>query len=272
MWRWCQRLFCSKGCRLWNLLIWSWSVDCCSLHIRRARYSLRSGSYQGGTLCVGDVLQCFEVHGSLLNRRVLVSDAVVLGGNQHFRWPSEKTWTSAKIRKTFQFFVIDFFLITVVALFIGRTGAAKILNPNPPPNRLATLAFYFSIFGQLILNIIFQVVEQNNCISSFYWFQVVPFLLVRAQSWYVPAPEHADGHKTMIGTTVFMASCCMYLGYAFVYSKPHPYRLPVYTNYWLCSVVLVLFCVSNKFHSHQWHIISSWTWLWFSQISGCCLS
>ncbi|CZR14628.1 Cation-transporting ATPase [Caenorhabditis elegans] len=124
-----------------------------------------------------------------------------------------------------QFLYIDLVLITLVALFLGNTEASRKLSGIPPPRRLATSAFYFSVFGQMFFNIITQTTG---------------YLLVRGQSWYVPNPEELDNTTTMIGTTVFFTSCCMYLGYAFVYSKGHPYRRSVFTNWLLCGIIFVI--------------------------------
>ncbi|CAI2356256.1 unnamed protein product [Caenorhabditis sp. 36 PRJEB53466] len=131
-----------------------------------------------------------------------------------------------------QFLYIDFVLITLVALTLGYTAAATKLSAKPPPDRLANSAFYFGVFGQLIINIITQVAG---------------FLLIRAQPWYVPNKESLDDHTTMIGTAVFMVSCNMYLGYAFVYSKGHPYRRLVFTNWLLCTSVLVIGIINMIF-------------------------
>uniref|UniRef100_A0A8R1DVA3 Cation-transporting ATPase n=1 Tax=Caenorhabditis japonica TaxID=281687 RepID=A0A8R1DVA3_CAEJA len=131
-----------------------------------------------------------------------------------------------------QFLYIDFVLITIVALTLGNTAAAKNLRKIPPPPRLATLGFYFSVFGQLAINIVTQVAG---------------FLLTRAQQWYIPNPEELDNHQTMIGTAVFFTSCCMYLGYAFVYSKGHPFRRPVYTNWLMCITIFIIFLVNLFF-------------------------
>lgn len=78
--------------------------------------------------------------------------------------------------------------------------------------------------------------------------QTTGYLLVRGQSWYVPNPEELDNTTTMIGTTVFFTSCCMYLGYAFVYSKGHPYRRSVFTNWLLCGIIFVIGAVCQLAH------------------------
>ncbi|KAF1748434.1 hypothetical protein GCK72_024901 [Caenorhabditis remanei] len=124
-----------------------------------------------------------------------------------------------------QFLYIDLILITIVALFLGNTAAANKLSPLPPPGRLATSSFYFSVFGQLVINIVTQTAA---------------YVLVRAQPWYIPNPEALDNTTTMIGTTVFFTACSMYLGYAFVYSRGWPFRRSVFTNWPLCLTVAIL--------------------------------
>ncbi|UMM42643.1 hypothetical protein L5515_018393 [Caenorhabditis briggsae] len=124
-----------------------------------------------------------------------------------------------------QFLWIDFVLITLVALFLGNTRAATKLSPTAPPNRLATSSFYFSVFGQLVINILSQA---------------LPYLLVRSRSWYIPNPEALDNTTTMIGTAMFYTTCMTYLGFAFVYSKGFPYRRAVFTNLPLCLIIFVI--------------------------------
>uniref|UniRef100_A0A1I7USD6 Cation-transporting ATPase n=1 Tax=Caenorhabditis tropicalis TaxID=1561998 RepID=A0A1I7USD6_9PELO len=124
-----------------------------------------------------------------------------------------------------QFLYIDLVLITLVALFLGNTGASKKLSASPPPSRLATSSFYFSVLGQLALNIATQVPA---------------YVIVRSQSWYVPNPEELDNTTTMIGTAVFYTSCMMYLGYAFIYSKGYPYRRSIFTNWLLIAIIFVI--------------------------------
>ncbi|EGT45878.1 hypothetical protein CAEBREN_18457 [Caenorhabditis brenneri] len=128
-----------------------------------------------------------------------------------------------------QFLYIDLVLITLVALFLGNTAASTKLSAIPPPSRLATSAFYFSVFGQLFLNIATQVPG---------------YVLVRAQKWYIGNPEALDNTTTMIGTAVFFTSCCMYLGYAFIYSRGHPYRRSIFTNYYLCGIIFIIGCIN----------------------------
>lgn len=134
-----------------------------------------------------------------------------------------------------QFLYIDLGLITTVALFLGNTRAAKKLHPIPPLRRLAGPSFYFSVFGQMFIEIAAQTTA---------------YLLILHQKWYIPNPDALDNTTTMIGTAVFYTSCMMYLGLAFVYSKGHPHRRSVFTNWQLC-VCVAIFTAVNLFFMYS---------------------
>ncbi|CAB3400144.1 unnamed protein product [Caenorhabditis bovis] len=137
-------------------------------------------------------------------------------------------WISTNITDG-QFLYIDFILITVVAMFLGNTGPANKLSLIPPPSRLATLCSVCSVIGQLLIN---------------FGAQLIAVFITISQPWYTKYIEDEDHLNSYEGTALFAVSSFMYLAFAFVYSKGAPYRRPVFTNYALCGVTLIIGAVT----------------------------
>ncbi|CAL4093252.1 unnamed protein product, partial [Meganyctiphanes norvegica] len=126
-----------------------------------------------------------------------------------------------------QFLWIDLFLITVFAVFFGRTDSYKgPLAAYSPPAALLSLAPIMSI-----------LIHMSVIIS----FQTFAFFYVQEQSWYVPfnATTNDDilaGHENY---AVFSISQFQYIVLALVFSRGPPFRQPVYTNFWLIGSVII---------------------------------
>lgn len=123
-----------------------------------------------------------------------------------------------------QFLYIDFVLITIVALALGNTAASEKLSARMPPSRLMSYSSVASVLGMLLIGV-----------SS----QVFIFFNVEAQSWYVPYVE-SEYVPSMKGTALFSVTSLFYLSLAVVYSPGAPYRKPIYTNWLLCSTILII--------------------------------
>ncbi|PAV66088.1 hypothetical protein WR25_19898 [Diploscapter pachys] len=89
-----------------------------------------------------------------------------------------------------QFLYVDLFLITITALFLGSNPAADELHVYPPPNRLMTLSSFFSVVGQLVINL---------------GAQTFIYLNVQTQSWFypyaIPAKDSDDADLTSFEAT-----------------------------------------------------------------------
>lgn len=126
-----------------------------------------------------------------------------------------------------QFLWVDLFLITVFAVFFGRTDSFKgPLAAYSPPAALLSLAPIMSI-----------IIHMAVIIS----FQTFAFFYVQEQSWYVPFNVTTNddilaGHENY---AVFSISQFQYIILALVFSRGPPFRKPVYTNYWLIGSIIV---------------------------------
>lgn len=133
-----------------------------------------------------------------------------------------------------QFLWIDLFLITVFAIFFGRTDSYKgPLASYSPPAALLSLAPVMSILLHMLIVISFQ---------SF------SFFYVQSQPWYTPyntslAEEDIyGGHENY---AVFSVSQFQYIVLALVFSRGPPFRQHVYTNFLLTGsfIVMTICCV-----------------------------
>lgn len=126
-----------------------------------------------------------------------------------------------------QFLWIDLFLITVFAIFFGRTDSYKgPLASYSPPAALLSVAPIMSI-----------VIHMMTVIG----FQTFCFFYVQEQPWYVPfnqttSDEIYAGHENY---AVFSVSQFQYIVLAVVFSRGPPFRKPFYTNYLLSVSILV---------------------------------
>lgn len=126
-----------------------------------------------------------------------------------------------------QFLWIDLFLITIFAIFFGRTKSYKgQLAPYSPPASLLSLAPIMSI----VLHIMLVIGFQTFC-----------FFYVQEQPWFVPfnsstSEDILAGHENY---AVFSVSQFQYIILALVFSRGTPFRRPIYTNYFLTGSLIV---------------------------------
>ncbi|XP_068211520.1 polyamine-transporting ATPase 13A3 isoform X2 [Palaemon carinicauda] len=127
-----------------------------------------------------------------------------------------------------QFLWIDLFLITVFAIFFGRTDSYKgPLASYSPPAALLSVAPILSI-----------IIHMATVIG----FQTFCFFYVQEQPWYVPfnqttADDIYAGHENY---AVFSVSQFQYIVLAVVFSRGPPFRKSFYTNYLLSASILVM--------------------------------
>ena len=79
-------------------------------------------------------------------------------------------------------------------------------------------------------------------------FQVITLMYAKKQPWFVPTdPNNPDIKKNSIsmeGTSVFLISIYQYVAMAFVFSKGPPYRQPIYYNFLLIIVFVILTAIN----------------------------
>ena len=132
----------------------------------------------------------------------------------------------------FQFLYIDLFLITVFAIFFGRTESyKKNLHPTPPPASLISI----TPIASLLLHMFLVVGFQTFC-----------FFYVQTQPWYVPfnattSEDILAGHENY---AVYSVSQFQYIILAVVFSRGPPYRQRIFSNYLLCGSLVIMTVVS----------------------------
>lgn len=134
-----------------------------------------------------------------------------------------------------QFLWIDLFLITVFAIFFGRTDSYKgPLASYSPPAALLSFAPVMSILLHMLIVISFQS-------FSFYY--------VQHQAWFVPyntTLAEEDIYGAYENYAVFSVSQFQYIVLALVFSRGPPFRQHVYTNFLLTGsfIVMSICCVA----------------------------
>ncbi|CAD6192928.1 unnamed protein product [Caenorhabditis auriculariae] len=136
-------------------------------------------------------------------------------------------WISNSFTQT-QFLFIDLCIITLLAVLFGKTKAYPRLAAKPPPARILSISSMVSLFGQLIIGGIAQLIVFN---------------LVALQPWFVPYdPPTGDGpedRRSMQGTAIFYVSVFQYIVLAGIYSKGPPYRSSILSNRPLCLAIVL---------------------------------
>ncbi|OMH83716.1 putative cation-transporting ATPase [Zancudomyces culisetae] len=122
-----------------------------------------------------------------------------------------------------QFLFIDLFIIVPLAIAMAGTLPFSRIAIKPPTASLVGKQVLTSLFGQVILVIIFQLIGYN---------------LVKRQPFYTPPdmynPDRGKGEHILVesfeNTTLFMISLFQYIYIGWVFTIGPPYRQPVYTN------------------------------------------
>jgi len=131
----------------------------------------------------------------------------------------------------FQFLYIDLIVILPLSLCMALTAASEHLARKAPTGNLLSPTITISLFGQIAIQGIFQVLV---------------YLVLRTQSWYVPPqpavasaePKLTDSPGPMItsdyvrpeSTTLFLFSCFLYMSGSVVFSIGRDYRKSMFTN------------------------------------------
>ncbi|XP_064459602.1 polyamine-transporting ATPase 13A3-like isoform X2 [Ornithodoros turicata] len=129
-----------------------------------------------------------------------------------------------------QFLYVDLFLITLFAAVFGRTRPSPVLDKSPPPLSLMGLTPLVSILSQILLVVLAQMSG---------------VLLLWRQSWYQPHIQVDGGDEDeelacQDNYVVFAVSVFQYITLAVIFSKGHPYRKTIFSNYWFLSSLVLM--------------------------------
>ncbi|XP_075914588.1 polyamine-transporting ATPase 13A2-like [Petromyzon marinus] len=119
-----------------------------------------------------------------------------------------------------QFLFVDLFVVTTLAVLIGRVGPHATLGSRRPHGSLLACAVLGSLLGQALLQAAVQLAA---------------LLLLRQQAWFTPLDPGGgdDVAKTVASyenTVIFCSSSFQYLIVATALSQGRPFRRPIYTN------------------------------------------
>jgi cation-transporting ATPase 13A3/4/5 len=126
-------------------------------------------------------------------------------------------------------------------LIVARTKAEDKLSRKTPTSDLLSIRVLLSLFGQVGLQLAFQVFI---------------FLNVRAQSWYQkPAAEPGlEIISSYENAVLFRFSIFVYLFLSWILSIGRPFRRPLLTNvpFTISALILGGCCATLLFLSHPW--------------------
>ncbi|XP_047459083.1 cation-transporting ATPase 13A2 isoform X2 [Mugil cephalus] len=126
-----------------------------------------------------------------------------------------------------QFLYFDLFLVTLLAIVMGKGGPSNELYPCRPPASLLALPVLGSLFIHTCLIILGQVAA---------------LLITISQDWYIPLNSTVCGAANlpnMEDTSVFDLSGFQYIIMAVVVTKSYPHKKPLYHNVaFLCLLVI----------------------------------
>ncbi|KAA0192532.1 Cation-transporting ATPase [Fasciolopsis buskii] len=129
-----------------------------------------------------------------------------------------------------QFLYIDLFLITSLSITFGYTEPYPHLSIKPPRMRLLSTITLLSLGCQIAAHLTVQVIA---------------YVLVRAQPWYLPLFDLSDEYEltNYESTVLFTVASYQYLILVVVFSKGAPYRRSMVTNYFfMVNVAVCLVC------------------------------
>lgn len=129
-----------------------------------------------------------------------------------------------------EFLYIDLFIISIFAFFFGRTEAYDgPLVKTAPLTSLISTSPILSLLTQMLLVTIFQYTSLWH---------------LRQNEWFTPFNSTATVDKDDVGClenyTIFIVSSMQYIILAVVFSKGHPYRKSLFTNYGLLISFLLM--------------------------------
>uniref|UniRef100_A0A8C4NML1 ATPase cation transporting 13A2 n=1 Tax=Dicentrarchus labrax TaxID=13489 RepID=A0A8C4NML1_DICLA len=117
-----------------------------------------------------------------------------------------------------QFLVCDIFVVTVLAIVMGRGGPSKELDPRRPSASLLALP----VLGSLFIHTCIIILGQLSAL-----------FITTSQDWYIPLNSSVYGSSNlpnMEDTSVFLLSGFQYIIMAVVVTKGYPHKKPLYYN------------------------------------------
>uniref|UniRef100_UPI0037E924A7 polyamine-transporting ATPase 13A2 isoform X1 n=2 Tax=Semicossyphus pulcher TaxID=241346 RepID=UPI0037E924A7 len=128
-----------------------------------------------------------------------------------------------------QFLFCDIFVVTVLALVMGKGGPSEELHPRRPPASLLGLP----VLGSLFI---------HSC--TIVMGQLAALFITASQDWYVPLNSTVFGTENlpnMEDTSVFALSGFQYIIMAVVVTKGYPHKRPLYHNVLFLCILFILF-------------------------------
>ncbi|KAK9515665.1 hypothetical protein VZT92_026292 [Zoarces viviparus] len=132
-----------------------------------------------------------------------------------------------------QFLFSDLFVVTPLAIVMGRGGPSEELHPCRPSASLLALP----VLGSLLVHTCMIVLGQ-----------LAALFITTSQDWYVPLNSTLFGVANlpnMENTSVFSLSAFQYIIMAVVVTKGYPHKKPLFFNWMFLSMLLVLFAVTT---------------------------
>ncbi|KAH7348078.1 hypothetical protein BKA66DRAFT_432511 [Pyrenochaeta sp. MPI-SDFR-AT-0127] len=150
-------------------------------------------------------------------------------------------YASASNLGDFQFLFIDLLLILPIAIFMGWSGAYRVLSRKRPTANLVSRKVLTPLLGQMVFCILVQFIA---------------FTYVQRQEWYQP-PIIDKNHSNSLNsqnTALFLVSCFQYILSAVVLSVGKPYREPMSRNLPFITTIFVTLAISAYmlFDPAQW--------------------
>ncbi|XP_077941289.1 polyamine-transporting ATPase 13A2 isoform X1 [Gasterosteus aculeatus] len=132
-----------------------------------------------------------------------------------------------------QFLFCDLFVVTLLAIVMGRGGPSGELHPHRPSASLLALP----VLGSLLLHTGMVVLGQ-----------LAALFITTSQDWYVPLNSTVFGVANlpnMENTSVFSLSAFQYIIMAVVVTKGYPHKKPLFYNWIFLCLLLVLFALTT---------------------------
>ncbi|XP_030590233.1 polyamine-transporting ATPase 13A2 isoform X1 [Archocentrus centrarchus] len=130
-----------------------------------------------------------------------------------------------------QFLYCDFFLVTLLAIVMGRGGPSEELHPSRPPASLLALP----VLGSLFI---------HTCMITLG--QLSALFITTSEDWYIPLNSTQFGTANlpnMENTSVFAISGFQYIIMSVVVTKSYPHKKPLYYNVVFLCLLLIHFGV-----------------------------
>ncbi|KTF75032.1 hypothetical protein cypCar_00039589 [Cyprinus carpio] len=132
-----------------------------------------------------------------------------------------------------QFLFFDLFLVTVLAIVMGRGGPSDELHPQRPAASLLSLP----VLSSLLLHTVLLILAQVSAL-----------LITVSQDWYVPLNSTVTGAANlpnMENTSIFALSGFQYIIMSIVITKGYPYKKPLCYNFLFVGALMVFFALMS---------------------------